>query len=253
VNIEHDLSEGERFCATHVVALERFGEAVSEQLDIVPATVRVLHHIRAKYRCPCCEWHLVTEPMPAQPIPKSLASPGLLVHIAVGKFVDGQPLYCQHQQSVRTGMTLSRTTLAMWMVRVGQLVQPLINVLREGLMSESYLLMDETTVQVLKEAGKSAESNSYLWVQMNAGPHRTVLFDYDPTRSSAAPVRLFKGFEGALHTYSYTGYDRVIEQQGLTRLYCSAQGATHAQGPRLHQDVLHHRATHQGGATPGAL
>ena len=76
---------------------------MSEQLDIVPATVRVLRHRRGKYRCPHCEGHLVTAPLPPQPIPKSRASPGLLAHIAVGKFVDGLPLYRQHQQLVRIG------------------------------------------------------------------------------------------------------------------------------------------------------
>ena len=83
VEIEHPLPESERLCAVHAVALQRFGEEVSEQLDLVPATVQVLRHIRGKYRCPCCTGNLVTAPMPAPPIPKSMASPGLLAHIVV--------------------------------------------------------------------------------------------------------------------------------------------------------------------------
>ena len=133
--------------------LERFAEVVSEQLDIIPMQVRVLRHIRGKYRCPCCEGHLRTAPMPAQPVPKSLASPGLLACIATAKYADALPLYRQCQQFQRIGVELSRTTLARWMVCVGALVVPLINVLRDELVERPYLLMDETTVQVLKEPG----------------------------------------------------------------------------------------------------
>ena len=131
VEVEHELAESERQCSVHGVALERFGEEVSEQLDLIPATVQVLRHKRGKYRCPCCTGHLVTAPLPAQPIPKSMASPGLLAHIVVAKYVDALPLYRQQRQFARIGVELSRTTLASWMVRTGELVQPLINLLRE--------------------------------------------------------------------------------------------------------------------------
>jgi len=221
INIEHPLAESERWCPHHGVELERFGEVTSEQLDIVPAKVRVLHHIRGKYRCPCCSGHLRTAPMPPQPIPKSNASPGLLAYIATAKFVDGLPLYHQQLQLARIGFEISRTTLAVWMIRVGQLVQPLINLLRDEMLARAYVLMDETTVQVLKEAGKAAESKSYLWAQMNAeGGAPIVLFEYDPTRSSEVPKRLLEGFAGTLQTDGYAGYDAVVAEQGLTRLYC---------------------------------
>lgn len=222
VDIEHELPEAERTCPQHDVALKRFAEEVSEQLDIIPAKIRVLRHVRGKYRCPCCEGHLVTAPMPAQPIPKSMASPGLLAYIAVAKFCDALPLYRQTQQFGRIGVEFSRTTLAAWMVKMGQLVQSLINLLRERLLEKGYVLMDETRVQVLAEAGKPAESQSYLWAQRTVGMNPIVLFDYDPTRSSAVPVRLLEGFSGTLHTDGYRGYDGVVESQNLTRLYCFA-------------------------------
>jgi transposase len=223
VDIEHPLADEERVCPHHGVALERFDEVVSEQLDIVPATVQVLRHIRGKYRCPCCEGHIRTAPMTPQPIPKSMASPGLLAHIATAKFVDALPLYRQHQQLQRIGFDVSRTTLATWMVRVGELVQPLINLLRDEMLAQPYLLMDETTVQVLKEPAKAPESKSYLWAQMSPAPEAPiVLFDYDPTRAQDVPKRLLEGFTGALHTDGYAGYDAVVTEQGLVRLFCWA-------------------------------
>ena len=207
IDIEHRLPEDERTCPHHGVELERFGEVVSEQLDIIPMQVRVLRHVRGKYRCPCCEGHLRTAAMPAQPVPKSLASPGLLACIATAKYADALPLYRQCQQFQRIGVELSRTTLATWMVRVGELVVPLINVLRDELVERPYLLMDETTVQVLKEPGKTPQSKSQLWAQMSAGPEPSiVLFEYDPTRAGDVPKRLLAGFTGALHTDGYSGY-----------------------------------------------
>ncbi len=221
VDIEHPLPESERQCPHHGIALERFAEVVSEQLDIIPATVQVLRHIRGKYRCRCCEGHIRTAPMTPQPIPKSLASPGLLAYIATAKFVDAMPLYRQHQQLLRIGFEVSRTTLATWMVRLGELVQPLINLLRDELLASPYLLMDETTVQVLKEPGKAPESTSYLWAQMSPAPEAPIiLFDYAPSRAGEVPKRLLAGFEGALHTDGYNGYDAVVREQGLVRLYC---------------------------------
>ena len=221
IDIEHRLPEDERTCPHHGVELERFGEVVSEQLDIIPMQVRVLRHVRGKYRCPCCEGHLRTAPMPAQPVPKSLASPRLLACIATAKYADALPLYRQCRQFQRIGVELSRTTLARWMVCVGELVVPLINVLRDELVERPYLLMDETTVQVLKEPGKTPESKSQLWAQMSAGPEPPiVLFEYDPTRAGDVPKRLLAGFTGALHTDGYSGYAPVVREYGLVHLNC---------------------------------
>ena len=133
VDIEHRLEEWQRTCPHHGVELERFGEVVSEQLDSIPAQARVLRHVRGKYRCPICEGHLRTAAMPAQPLAKSFASPGLLAFIATAKYADALPLYRQCQQLQRIGVGLSRTTLARWMVGMGELVVPLINVLRARL------------------------------------------------------------------------------------------------------------------------
>jgi transposase len=106
VEVLHELPEGERVCPRDGAALERFSEETSEQLDIVPATIRVLRHVRATYRCPCCREHVVTAPMPAQPIPKSQASPGLLAYVATAKYLDAMPLYRQAEAFERIDATL---------------------------------------------------------------------------------------------------------------------------------------------------
>ena len=221
VDIEHELAQSERTCPHHGVELERFGEVVSEQLDIVPAKVRVLRHIRGKYRCPCCEGHLRTAALAAQPLPKSFASPGLLAFIVTAKYVDGLPLYRQQQQFGRLGVELSRTTLARWVVGMGELVVPLMNLLHEELLGRAYVLMDETTVQVLKEPGKAPETKSQLWAMMSPGPEPPiVVFAYDPTRAGDVPRRLLAGFSGALHTDGYSGYGPAVREYDLVHLAC---------------------------------
>ena len=112
-----------------VSTLTEIGEVVSEQLDIIPAQIRVLRHLRKQYafRCGQC---IRTASLPAQPIPKSLASPGLLAHVTVSKYQDTLPLYRQKSILQRARVDVSRVTLANWMVKAGTLVQLLINLLR---------------------------------------------------------------------------------------------------------------------------
>jgi transposase len=83
VEIVHDLAEDAKRCPSDGTALERIGEEISEQLEFIPAKLRVLHHVRPKYACPTCRTGIHTASLPAQPIPKSIASPTLLAHVAV--------------------------------------------------------------------------------------------------------------------------------------------------------------------------
>ncbi len=137
--------------------LKVIGQKVTEQLDITPARVRVLRHVRNTYRCDLCEGKITTAPMPPQLIPQSMASPGTLAHIAAGKYVDGLPLYRQEEKLKRIGVDLPRSTLAHWMVKAGMLVQASINLLRDTLLSHDIIAMDETRLQVLKEPSLAAK------------------------------------------------------------------------------------------------
>ena len=223
VEVLHDLPESEKRCGADGTALERIGEETYEQLEFIPATLRVLRHVRPKYACPACRTGIHTAPVPPQPIPKSLASPTLLAHVAVSKYADGLPLYRQEQMFTRLGIDLPRASLASWMVKVGELVQPLVNLLRDDLLASGFVQCDETRFQVLKEPGKLATSQSYLWAQRSAAPEGPiVLFDYDPTRSAEVPKRLLEGFEGFLQTDGYEGYGSVGRQPGITHVGCWA-------------------------------
>ena len=223
VEVLHELAEAERVCPNDGAELKRIGEESSEQLDIVPAKVQVIRNIRAKYACPSCERHVVTAPMAAQPIPKSLASPGLLAHVTTSKYLDSLPLYRQERIFQRLGVDIPRATLASWMIRSGKLIQPLINLLRDELLGGDIIHCDETTVQVLGEEGRAAESKSYMWVQASANRERpVVLFDYDPSRGGAIPKRLLGEYSGYLITDGYEGYGPVCRANGITQVGCWA-------------------------------
>jgi transposase len=222
IDIIHALPEVERVCEHDGNTLKEIGEVISEQLDIIPATIQVIRHIRKKYACDCGQC-IKTAPLPNQPIPKSLASPGLLAHVAVSKYQDALPLYRQETILQRIGVDIPRATLANWMIKSGALIQPIINLLRDRLLAYDIIHMDETTVQVLNEQDKLAQSKSYLWVQRGGPPDTPViLFDYDPSRRQAVPQRLLEGFEGALQTDGYAGYNAVVNQNSLTHLGCWA-------------------------------
>jgi transposase len=222
IDVVHELPENERNCDHDGQMLKEINEVVSEQLDIVPATIQVIRHIRKQYACDCGQC-IKTAPLPAQPIPKSMASPGLLAHITVSKYVDALPLYRQEAILKRIGIELPRSTLANWMIRAGTLVQPLINLMRDRLLDYDVIQMDETPVQVLKEAGRRAQSKSYLWVQRGGPPDGLViLYDYDASRSGAVPQRLLAGYSGYLQTDGYEGYNAVVAGNGLKQLGCMA-------------------------------
>jgi transposase len=222
VEVVHELSGEELICPHDGAVLTEVGEKTSEQLDIVPAKIQVIRHIRKQYACGCGQC-IKTAALPKQPIPKSMASPGLLAHITVSKYQDALPLYRQETILRRIGVDIPRATLANWMIQAGMLIQPLINLMRDRLLDYDIVQMDETPVQVLRESGKRAQSKSYIWVQRGGPPDQpVVLYDYDPGRGAGVPKRLLEGFRGYLQTDGYDGYNAVVAVNALTHVGCMA-------------------------------
>lgn len=229
--VRHELPESDRVCPHDGSTLKEIGVEASEQLDIIPQQVRVIRHERVKYACPCCDGSLRLASKPAQVIPKGLFSEGLLAWVITSKYCDGLPLYRQAALLGRFGGSdLSRNTMAASVVRVGQAVQPIINLLRDHLLQAPLTYGDETQIQVLKEPGKSAQSKSYMWAQMTqgSGPAGTGppirLFAYSPSRGTAAAQVLYAGMgaKSALMTDGYAVYDQIAQAHQLVHLACWA-------------------------------
>jgi transposase len=220
VDIVHALAEAERVCPCGAPMVE-IGEEISEQLDIVPMRIQVLRHIRKRYGCPGGERTPVTAALPAQPLPKSNASPDTLAMLLTVKYVDGLPLARFEHVLARAGITVARQTLARWVMGAAGVLQPVHNLLRDALFDGPVVHMDETVVQVLKERDKAPSTNSYMWVQTGGPPGRpVVIYDYDPSRSGEVPKRLLAGYSGYLMTDGYEGYNALVRAERIEHLAC---------------------------------
>ncbi|WP_455230120.1 IS66 family transposase [Geopseudomonas aromaticivorans] len=222
VEVVHELPEHELTCGCGC-RRQAIGEEVSEQLEIVPMQIRVIKHVRKVYACQGCESAPVTADKPAQLIEKSLASPSVLAMLLTTKYVDGLPLHRFEKVLARHGIDLPRQTLARWVIQCGEQLQPLLNLLRDQLLSSPVIHCDETRVQVLKEPGREPSSQSWMWVQTGGPPDRpVVLFDYTTSRAQDVPLRLLEDYRGYLMTDDYAGYNAVAAQPDIERLGCWA-------------------------------
>ncbi len=223
IDVIHDLPEDEQVCAHDGHRLHKIGEDISEQLDIVPARIQVIRNIRVKYGCRHCEEGVITAPIPTQIIPKSIATPGLLAYVAVSKYMDGLPLYRLEKLFERIGVTLSRRTLSAWMIQLGGILEPMMILLQDQLRSGRVVHMDETRVQVLAEEGKTATSQSYMWVTRSGGSDPPIVwYQYEPGRGRDVPIRLLQDFKGHLVTDGYAGYKAITASAGITGVGCWA-------------------------------
>ena len=156
------LSEEERQCACGCTLVE-IGEDVSEQVDIIPAQVQVIQHVRKKYACKGCDDTIKIAPRADVLLPKSLASGNTMAYVITSKYVDGLPLHRLSGILDRYGIELSKQTLSESVLKVAEKIAPLINQFKQQLMSSPVLFMDETRVQVLNEPGKTPQSNSVVF------------------------------------------------------------------------------------------
>ncbi|HSB23290.1 MAG TPA: IS66 family transposase [Burkholderiaceae bacterium] len=220
--IRYELPETERICPHDGSALKEIGVEASEQLDIVPAQVRVIRHERVKYACPCCSQGVRTAPAPLKLIPKALLTEAALAWVITAKYQDALPLYRQAALLNRFGGDIARNTLAHVVVQVGRAVQPIINLLRDYLLDADIVHGDETEVQVLKENGRPAQAKSYLWAQVSGTGPPVHLYTYAPSRSAKTAAELYAGARGALMSDGYEPYAKVADANRLVHLGCWA-------------------------------
>ena len=222
--VRHELPESDRICAHDGVALVEIGVEISEQLDIIPQQVRVIQHHRVKYACPCCDQGIKVTPAAVRIIPKGLLTESALAWVVTSKYMDALPLYRQAALLGRFGGDLSRNTLAASLIKVGEAVQPVINLLRDHLLDADLVHADETTIQVLKEHGKKAQTKSYLWAQATGSGPPIRLFGYARGRGATHAEILYAGIKpgAALMTDGYEVYAGIAEGNGLAHLACWA-------------------------------
>ena len=216
--VHHDLTREQKRCPCCGEEMAKIGQDCCEQLDIVPAKLRVIRHQRAKYACSksACtvepEATVHTAERPSDPIDRCKATPGMLAAVAVDKYADHTPLYRLQDQLARQGIHLARSTMSGWMMGLADALEPLHSAMRDAVLSTGYIHHDDTTVRRLDPgAGKCAIGR--IWVAVGTGAAPYSWFDFSETRATKdrdGPLAIFEGWKGFLHADAYGGYDKLF-------------------------------------------
>jgi transposase len=217
--IEHELPEDERNCPECGEKLHTMGREVREELKIIPAKGVIVRHVRHVYSCRECEESsdhvpVLKADMPEPVIKGGFASPEAIAHVAVQKFMMASPLYRQEKEWGISGILLSRQTMSNWLIKASEdWLEPVYEAMKQELCRQDVAHADETTLQVLKEPGKSAQSKSYMWLYRTSGEakRQLVLYEYQPSRKHTHPKDFLGEFSGFLHTDGYDGYHKLPE------------------------------------------
>ncbi len=216
--IVHDIPEADKTCDCCGHALHRMGEDKSEQLEFIPASIKVIEHIRPKYSCRQCEQQgtevaIKIAPVPPAPIPKSIATASLLSQIITSKYQYALPLYRQEQLFKQYGIELSRKTMADWMIRCSELLGVVYQRLKVLQLQQAVIQADETPLKVIHED----KNRCYMWVYCTGSdsppdhdhihPPNIVLYDYQNTRAGHCARDYLQGYEGYLQVDGYAGYN----------------------------------------------
>ena len=140
------------------------------------------------------------------------------------KFVNAMPLYRQEQEFKRMDVLLSRQTLSNWMINGAKILKPITDRLHELLVSKDILHADETTLKVLCEPNRPAQSNSYMWLYKTSRyDNPIIIYDYQEGRSGDFPKKFLNGFKGYLHVDGYAGYHKLEPDVKLSACWAHAR------------------------------
>jgi transposase len=223
---EEEVHEPSCACPNCGAEMRKLGEDVTEVLEYVPASFKVIRHVRPKLSCRTCET-IVQAPMPSLPIERGRPGPGLLAHVLVAKYADHLPLYRQSVIYGREGVDLERSTLADWVGRSTALLDPLVAALRKDVMASLVLHGDDTPVPVLAP-GLGKTKTGRLWVYVrDQRPHGSerppaAAYFYSEDRKGEHPKAHLRSFTGALHADGHAGFNAIFEQGKVTEIACWA-------------------------------
>lgn len=229
--IVHDLTEEEKICPCCGNERPQIGEETTEELDIIPPKILVNKHIRKKYGpCKCDDFfgeeipEIKTAAMPPRLIVQGIASSGLVAYAVTAKFCDALPFYRQSKIFERLDIELSRATLCNWAMLAAEKCKVLVDIMIEEIRGGPVIRMDETSLQVLNEPGRPAESKSYMWVAMGYAlcEKPLVIYQYHPTRSGEVPKKILQDYKGFLQTDGYDGYNQIEKTNEIAHVGCFA-------------------------------
>lgn len=226
--IEQIIDVEDKACPCCGGGLHQIGEDVSERLDVVPTTFRVLVSRRPRYGCRSCESAIVQAPAPARIVEGGIPTEALIAQVLVSKYADHLPLYRQAQIYARQGIQLDRSTLADWVGRAAWYLRPLRDHILERLRRSGRLFADETTAPVL-EPGRKRTKTGQIWAYARddrpwgGSDPPMVAYVYAADRKAERPEVHLKGFAGILQVDGYGGYAALARRhQQISLAFCWA-------------------------------
>jgi transposase len=230
VEVVHDLTESEKRCPGCGEMRKAIGEERRSEYELVPAHVIEYVHIIKKYGPCSCELFgssgkptIVAAKGPEKLIPGSDFTNKTTAFFMTAKYADAIPFYRMEKMLARDGLIVSRATLCNQAVAVGKAIGDLIEAMGRDILQSPVILMDETTVQVLKDERGPPGRKSYMWLSRGYCDRKPIhLFRYHATRSGEFAAALLEGYQGYLQTDGYSGYNRVGEAPGIVHVGCFA-------------------------------
>ena len=205
--------------------MKKIGEEVTEELEYEEAKLYVNRYIRPKYvpivKDNSSTQSVVIADMPVRIIPKGIAGIGLITHIIISKIVDHLPLHRIRRQLKRLGVDIAESTINDWLKEAFILLEPLYNLTKEKVLSQNYIMVDETTIKVLDKNIKGKTYTGYFWVYYDP-IENCLFFEYRPGRKKDFPNETLSSFSGALQTDGYAGYNEVNIREDIISLACFA-------------------------------
>ncbi len=227
--VEYEGDEKQKICPCCGKARPVIGEERSEELDVIPAKVQKRVIVRKKYGpCSCDafleEGHKEVETAagPKRLLPGSQVSERTIAYVIVSKYMDGMPLHRQEGMLNRYGIEITKGALSNMTLQVASRCQPIYRLMVQEAKRGPLIQMDETTVQVLHQEGRSPTSKSYMWVMVGY-PEKdkpVIVYHYAPGRGKDVPLKLLEGYSGYLQCDGYDGYDAAIAEYCLKAVGC---------------------------------
>lgn len=215
-----DIPDEEKICDCGTEKV-KIGEDISEELSIIPLLLVVNQYIRYKYACPKCpENGVMTGELPPHPIKRCIASPELIAHIIICKYLWHLPLHRQERIFEHYGIKLNRSTMCTWEMQLMPYLWNLWDAMKEEIKKSGYLQTDETPITVLDKNKNGKSGRGFLWPYTDG---RTVLFEYQPKRGRVGPSEFLKGFNGFVQTDGWeSAYGHLGKMDGIVRMECWA-------------------------------
>lgn len=204
--VEHDLTEPEKTCPCCRAPRVRIGEEVTERLDYRPASLFVVEHVRLKYACAKCRAHVAVAPVPAEPLPKAVAAPGLLAQVVTAKFADHLPLHRLEGIFARHGVALSRSTMCDWLAGCAAVLRPIYDAMCQRVRRSKVVHTDDTPVRV-RDAARGRTRTGRIWVYVGDAHNPYTVYDATTSRSRDGPQTFLAGYEGFVQADAFGGYD----------------------------------------------